>query len=263
MLILDCTTPFLPFYLSLSLLQLPARIAHTTRYYYETLLEAVTAHGTLGGLPLPSLSKQPPTPPAPPALPPTAWERLIRHIRLRPWFYALLAGVPFTLTSTFLAVHYSSPSVRSRIFNHAPFLRSAYLSVYSPSGRRRRRALPRTPRPRQSPDGRTRLEAVLLLGCDSGSYGREVARAFEKQGFVVVASVSSQDQVEELEKLGNGNIKAIVLDASDVSDTLSVSSALPLPPSSFFSPLSSSSSSSHPSPSRLLFLPLSPLRSPH
>lgn len=101
-----------------------------------------------------------------------------------------------------------SPAFRARLFGAAPILRPIYL--------KRRKALPPTPRPRVSADGLHRLEAVLVLGCEPGSYGREVAKAFERHGFIVIASVSSPSEVDELEFCGKGFIKALVLDTSAV-----------------------------------------------
>jgi saccharopine dehydrogenase-like NADP-dependent oxidoreductase len=61
------------------------------------------------------------------------------------------------------------------------------------------------------------LESVLILGCNYGSYGREVAKSCEKKGFIVFATVGSLSEIDDLERSGNGYIKALVLDAGNVS----------------------------------------------
>jgi len=146
--------------------------------------------------------------PPPPPAPVTYWERTVKHVKGRPYLYSALGGATFTLVSTVIAVHVS-PAFRAYLFGSMPFLKPIYL--------KQRRALPSTPRPRTSADGRQRLEIVLVLGCDQGSYGREVAKALERQGFIVIASVSRDSEVDELEIAGKGFINAIVLDENSVS----------------------------------------------
>lgn len=176
----------------------------------NALQNAVTAGGTLPALPLPSfgLGSQEKRLPPPPPKPPTHLESVVKHVKARPVTYSLLGGVSLTMLGTAIAVHVS-PAFRARLFSTFPLLKPIYLN--------QRRALPSTPRPRVSLDGKHRLEAVLVLGCEPGSYGREVAKAFERQGFIVIASVSSSSEVDELEFSGNGYIKAIVLDSASVS----------------------------------------------
>lgn len=191
-------------------LQLPHRFYDQLVTYLNALHSAVTAGGTLPALPLPSLgmgSYEKRLPPAPP-VPPTYWESLVKHVKSRPNTYSILGGISFTFASTMIAVHLS-PAFRARLFHVAPLLKPIYI--------KRRRGLPPTPRPRLSSDGKHRLEAILVLGCEPGSYGREVAKAFERQGFIVIASVSSASEVDELEFCGKGFIKAIVLDSNEVS----------------------------------------------
>lgn len=178
--------------------------------YLSALHNAVTAGGTLPALPLPSLGlgssyeKKLPSPPPPP---PTYWQSLVKHVKSRPYTYSLLGGVSFTVVGTMIAVHLS-PAFRAHLFRVAPLLKPIYI--------KRRRGLPATPRPRVSSDGKHRLEAVLVLGCEPGSYGREVAKAFERAGFIVIASVSDTSEVDELEFCGKGFIKALVLDPNAV-----------------------------------------------
>lgn len=193
--------------------ELPGRISESVTSFYYATVNAITAGGTLPSLPLPSLPEfaspkrsQAVLPPPPP---PTLWARIEDRLSARPYLYGCIGGGSAVLL-TFVATVHFSPAARHWVFGTMPFLKPVYLRATSS-----RRALPQTPRPRLSADGRTRLEAVIVLGCDAGSHGREVARAFEKKGFVVVASVSSVGQIDELERCGNGYIKAIALDTSN------------------------------------------------
>ncbi|KAK9894603.1 hypothetical protein P389DRAFT_98841 [Cystobasidium minutum MCA 4210] len=195
--------------------QLPHRFWDQLVTHLNAVHNAVTAGGTLPALPLPSLSSlgignQEKRLPPPPPVPPTCWEQVVKHVKRRPYTYSLLGGVSLTAVGTMIAVHLS-PAFRARLFGAFPLLKPIYLN--------QRRALPATPRPRVSPDGKHRLEAVLVLGCEPGSYGREVAKAFERHGFIVIASVSNTSEVDELEFSGNGFIKAIVLDSASSPTT--------------------------------------------
>lgn len=174
----------------------------------NAVFNSITAGGTLPGLPALPTSGHSRQTPAPPPVPLTVWEKLLKHIRARPYIYSALAGTSFALFGTFVGVHVS-PAFRTRLFSAIPLLKPIYL--------KQRRALPATPRPRLSVDGKYRLEAVVVLGCDAGSYGREVAKALERKGFVVIASVSNIAEVDELEFAGGGYIKAIVLSTAKVS----------------------------------------------
>lgn len=183
--------------------------------FYHATISAITAGGTLPSLPLPSLpefasSKKAHHVVLPPPPPPTLWARIVERWRARPYLYASVGGGVAILLAFTATVHLS-PAARHWAFTAMPFLKPIYIRTTSG-----KRPLPQTPRPRLSADGRTRLEAVLILGCDAGSQGREVAKAFEKRGFVVIASVSSVGQIDELERCGNGFIKAIALDTSNV-----------------------------------------------
>lgn len=188
---------------------------------FSSLVDAITAGGTLPAISLPSLSgsssgKGQRIPILPPPPPPTAYERAIAHVRSRPILYSALAGVTLSLSSLIVAINVSR-SARSSIFAHFPALRLLHLRDINSRTHRSRKALPPTPRPRLLADGKHRLEAVLILGCDYGSYGREVAKAFERKGFVVIATVSSASEIDDLERSGSGFIKAIPLDPVDVS----------------------------------------------
>jgi Fungal family of unknown function (DUF1776) len=59
----------------------------------------------------------------------------------------------------------------------------------------------------------------LVLGAERDSLARHVALDLEKQGFVVLATVSSSTEVEALEREGRGFIKGLSLDPADVSRT--------------------------------------------
>ena len=147
------------------------------------------------------------------APPPTWFERVSKHVHRRPYLYAVAGLSSLGILSTVIAMHLS-PTIRAKIFDYAPFLTPIYI--------KRKKALPVPPRPRLSPDGKHRVEAVLILGADHGTYGREVAKSFEKKGFVVIASVSHASDIDELERCGNGFIKAITLDASRVSNSVRI-----------------------------------------
>jgi NAD(P)-dependent dehydrogenase (short-subunit alcohol dehydrogenase family) len=69
-------------------------------------------------------------------------------------------------------------------------------------------------RPRRLTDG-TRLDAVLVLGAERGSLGREIALDLERRGLIVLATVPDAGEVEALERLGRGHLKALVLDPTD------------------------------------------------
>ncbi|CAD6564256.1 MAG: hypothetical protein CYPHOPRED_003234 [Cyphobasidiales sp. Tagirdzhanova-0007] len=193
---------------------LPSRVTETLALYWHATVDAVTAGGTLPGLSLPSLEAltgrhrvlPPPPPPPSPAAPPSFWQRPLDHLRSRPVLYSVLGAISLTFSSTIIAIHLF-PRFRGRLFAQAPFLRPLYI--------KQGRALPSLPRPRLSPDGKHRLEAVLVLGCDYGTYGREVAKAFERKGFVVLASVSHVGEIDELERSGRGFVKALTLDAGN------------------------------------------------
>lgn len=69
-------------------------------------------------------------------------------------------------------------------------------------------------RPRKLEDG-TRLDAVLVIGAERGGLGREIALDLERRGFVVLATVPNASEVDALERLGRGHIKALVLDPTE------------------------------------------------
>ncbi|BGP45869.1 hypothetical protein JCM10450v2_001704 [Rhodotorula kratochvilovae] len=76
-----------------------------------------------------------------------------------------------------------------------------------------------------------RKEAVIVLGADSPQ-GRDIALDLERRGFVVVATVTDPREVDVLEKLSRGWIKALVLDPNESSSVApflrSLSTALSL-----------------------------------
>ena len=63
----------------------------------------------------------------------------------------------------------------------------------------------------------SRREAVLVLGADRGTLGREIALDLERRGFMVIATVGTVGEVERLQRLGRGHIRALALDAANPS----------------------------------------------
>lgn len=202
--------------------QLPGRVVITVVESMNGLIDAVTGHGTLLAnvphIPLPSSSSSPSATSvlarraATPAVPPTFFQRASRHIKSHVYIYSFLGGSTLTVIATTMVAHYF-PAFRARLFGQMPFLKPVYLTA---TARLRRRPLPPIPRPRLTANGKGRLEAVLVLGADKGSQGREIAKRFEKKGFVVIATVQRQADIEDLEATGNGFIKGIVLDGYSV-----------------------------------------------
>ncbi|KAH8925919.1 hypothetical protein BT69DRAFT_1348396 [Atractiella rhizophila] len=69
-------------------------------------------------------------------------------------------------------------------------------------------------RPLRDPSGDVR-ETMLIVGVEKGSVGEELARWFEKRGWVTICATAKVGEVEELERRGNGKRKVIVLEAAD------------------------------------------------
>ncbi|KAL7416098.1 hypothetical protein BDY24DRAFT_254600 [Mrakia frigida] len=83
--------------------------------------------------------------------------------------------------------------------------------------RRREREEARTAKERPLNRDGHRMEVVVLLGADASPLGFPLVLFLESQGFIVVASVSTIQAGAALEKLANGFVRAIVLDASQAS----------------------------------------------
>jgi hypothetical protein len=58
----------------------------------------------------------------------------------------------------------------------------------------------------------------VILGADSAPYGPAIVRKFQRDGYVVIASVLSGDTADELERDGQGYVRALVLDAEEVKN---------------------------------------------
>jgi hypothetical protein len=61
------------------------------------------------------------------------------------------------------------------------------------------------------------IHLLVILGADAVPYGPAVVRDFQRNGYVVVASVSSGEAADELERDTRGYVRALVLDAEEVS----------------------------------------------
>ncbi|KAG9048731.1 hypothetical protein FS837_012167 [Tulasnella sp. UAMH 9824] len=61
-------------------------------------------------------------------------------------------------------------------------------------------------------------EVVVLLGADS-PLGRLVIQDLRANDYIVIASVSAPESISEVERLGKGYVKALVLDPTDPSST--------------------------------------------
>lgn len=58
---------------------------------------------------------------------------------------------------------------------------------------------------------------LVILGVDTVSYGAAVVQDFQKSGYIVIASVFSGEAADDLERYGEGYVRALVLDAEEVS----------------------------------------------
>lgn len=61
---------------------------------------------------------------------------------------------------------------------------------------------------------------IVILGADSVLYGASVVRDFQRNGFIVIASVASGEAADALERDTEGYVRALVLDAEEVRLTL-------------------------------------------
>lgn len=57
----------------------------------------------------------------------------------------------------------------------------------------------------------------VILGVDTVPYGAAVVQDFQKSGYIVIASVFSGEAADDLERYGEGYVRALVLDAEEVS----------------------------------------------
>lgn len=63
--------------------------------------------------------------------------------------------------------------------------------------------------------GEPEREIVVILGADSIPYGPSVVRSFQKNGYIVLASVFSGEAADDLERDTEGYVRALVLDAEE------------------------------------------------
>jgi hypothetical protein len=59
------------------------------------------------------------------------------------------------------------------------------------------------------------IEFAVVLGADI-AFGFQLVLELESRGFIVIATVSKSDTIEEIESNGNGYIRALVLDPTEV-----------------------------------------------
>lgn len=58
---------------------------------------------------------------------------------------------------------------------------------------------------------------IVILGVDTVPYGPAVVNDFQKNGYIVIASVFSGEATDNLERNSQGYVRALVLDAEEVS----------------------------------------------
>jgi len=76
--------------------------------------------------------------------------------------------------------------------------------------RRSRRAMAASTRPQEQ-----RRDIVVILGVDATDYGKDIVQHFLDNGYIVIASTLSTEVADEIEKIGNGYARALVLDAEE------------------------------------------------
>ncbi|KAF8447844.1 hypothetical protein L210DRAFT_3619274 [Boletus edulis BED1] len=121
----------------------------------------------------------PPPPPPPKSLIDNAGDCIARH----PW---IVSGVAISALGAGLLAGYSIVCMRS--------LKGRRVKVASPQFERR--------------------QAVVILGGDH-PLGLPLIMEFEKQGYIVITSVSSPETVSDIESKGHGYVRALILDPSE------------------------------------------------
>ncbi|GAA6047651.1 hypothetical protein JCM3770_001609 [Rhodotorula araucariae] len=173
-------------------------------------------------LPSNSAAPAPPPPPPPHRSATDAWlAAVVAHARAHPWAYSLAAvglsgGAAYAL----------APAHTAKLV--VPLLTRLVPRTLLPDpSHRPLRLLPAE----HGVPAEVRKEAVVVLAADS-PHGRDIALDLERRGFVVVASVADPREVDVLEKLSRGWIKALVLDPNESSSVApflrSLSTALSL-----------------------------------
>ncbi|GAA97869.1 uncharacterized protein L969DRAFT_52539 [Mixia osmundae IAM 14324] len=193
--------------------ELGDRVATSISEWTSIVVDHLSLHGTLPmpGLPhLPS-SKSVKIPIRSAPEPPrqlSRYESFVGLIKHRPYLWTLVFTSALAGTTTYLWIFKphllaSLPLIGDRL----PLDRSKRVAPLSV----------RRVRPRISAGTDQRLEAVIVLGCDRGTLGRSIALFLEQSGFIVIASVSQQDDVKVLESESQGYLKAVYLDPTQPS----------------------------------------------
>lgn len=148
----------------------------------------------------------PPPPPPPPPAGPSSWPRAVAsHAAHHPWTYTIAAlGLS---TTTAYALY---PQQTTRFLS--PFLVRLVPRALLPDPKHRPLRLVPT---EHGVAHEVRKECVVVLGAHS-PHGRDLALDLERRGFVVVATVADPREVDVLEKLSRGWLKALVLDPNEV-----------------------------------------------
>ncbi|GAA5843732.1 hypothetical protein JCM9279_000125 [Rhodotorula babjevae] len=204
--------------------ELPAHVHATWTDLVDKLTLRQGVPDPRNWLPDAVLPHQPPPPPPPPPPPagPSSWPRaLAAHAAHHPWTYTLAAlGLS---TGTAYALY---PLETTRFFT--PLLVGLVPRTLLPDPKHRPLRLVPT---EHGVAHEVRKECVVVLGADS-PHGRDLALDLERRGFVVVATVADPREVDVLEKLSRGWLKALVLDPNESSSVApflrSLSTALSL-----------------------------------
>lgn len=56
----------------------------------------------------------------------------------------------------------------------------------------------------------------VILGVDAIDYGKAIVQHFLDNGYIVIASTLSTEVADEIERIGDGYARALVLDAEEV-----------------------------------------------
>ncbi|KAI0820215.1 hypothetical protein BC628DRAFT_1423141 [Trametes gibbosa] len=127
-----------------------------------------------------------PPPPPPPPPPKSFWNNTADWLADHPW---RTAGLGLGIIGTTLLVGYASPHIR----RHAKARRSKKHAALTSAERR---------------------QVVVVLGGDS-PLGLPLIQDLEKKGYIVIASVSTPEGVEDLEGKCHGYVRALVLDPTE------------------------------------------------
>ncbi|GAA5922587.1 hypothetical protein JCM3775_005782 [Rhodotorula graminis] len=169
---------------------------------------------------LPHAPAPPPPPPPPPA--PASWPRaLASHAAAHPWAYTLAALGLSTGTA------YALYPLETTAFLSPSLVRLVPRALLPDPKHRPLRLVPTE----HGVAHEVRKECVVVLGAET-PHGRDLALDLERRGFVVVATVADPREVDVLEKLSRGWLKALVLDPNESSSVApflrSLSTALSL-----------------------------------